>query len=109
MSDATARTYLAGAGLESDKVNRGVRTLSGGERMKLAILMISHQPGQALLLLDEPDNHLDLDSKQVLANALKDYQGPIMIVSHDDDFIAACGITRHYVLSSDEYSSHRGQ
>jgi ATPase subunit of ABC transporter with duplicated ATPase domains len=104
LDNTTARTYLAAGGLAAGKVDRPAISLSGGERMKLAILMITHQPGPTLLLLDEPDNHLDLDTKQVLASALKAYQGPIMIVSHDDDFISACGVTRHYAMSLNQSS-----
>lgn len=60
--------------------------------MKLAILIVSHQPERPLLLLDEPDNHLDLDSKILLAQALCNYRGGFILVSHDHDFGRESGI-----------------
>ncbi|POB71804.1 ABC transporter ATP-binding protein, partial [Vibrio vulnificus] len=79
-------------------VDRQAAHLSGGEKMKLAMLMVSHVPNQPLLLLDEPDNHLDLESKQALAHALARYQGALILVSHDDHFVAEAKITRSWHL-----------
>tara|TARA_A100000171_G_C2139933_1_gene154222 strand:+ start:1705 stop:2748 length:1044 start_codon:yes stop_codon:yes gene_type:complete len=102
MSETAARTRLAGAGLESDAVFKYVNQLSGGEKMKLAVLMVSYQPGERLLLLDEPDNHLDLDGKQVLADALKQYQGAFIMVSHDNDFVKACGVNKGITVADNK-------
>ena len=55
--------------------------------MKLAMLIVSHQQKQNFLLLDEPDNHLDLDSKLLLSNLLNQYKGGFIVVSHDEDFV----------------------
>ncbi len=62
------------------------------------MLIASHQPQQPLLLLDEPDNHLDLDSKIILAQALYDYRGGFILVSHDDDFATESGVNRQIEL-----------
>lgn len=96
--ESDARTLLAGIGFRRDTVYRQASLLSGGEKMKLAMLIASHQPQSPILLLDEPDNHLDLDSKQVLAEALRSYQGAFILVSHDDDFVKESGATQRYTL-----------
>lgn len=85
--ESDARTLLAGMGFRRDRVFRLAGQLSGGEKMKLAMLIVSHQPHSPVLLLDEPDNHLDLDSKSLLADALGNYHGAFVLVSHDDDFV----------------------
>lgn len=100
ISETAARTRLAGAGLGTDVVFRNVNQLSGGEKMKLAVLIVGYQSGTQLLLLDEPDNHLDLDGKQVLADALKQYQGAFIMVSHDDDFVKDCGVTKSITVAA---------
>jgi ATPase subunit of ABC transporter with duplicated ATPase domains len=72
-----------------------VNTLSGGERLKLALACIfSGKESPALLLLDEPDNHLDLESKTLLISTLKQYQGSLLIICHDDAFIKLMGYYR---------------
>ena len=91
LSETDARTLLASIGLRGDKVLTPAGQLSGGERMKLAMLMVS-QHSDSLLLLDEPDNHLDLASKQLLAQALQQYPAGLVVVSHDPDFISELGI-----------------
>ncbi len=99
MKESDARTLLAGIGFRRDSVFRLGSVLSGGEKMKLAMLIVSHQPTQPLLLLDEPDNHLDLDSKIMLAQALNAYRGGFILISHDQDFAAESGVSRSIELS----------
>ncbi|MFA0087679.1 ATP-binding cassette domain-containing protein [Vibrio sp. 10N.261.51.F12] len=91
---STARVLLAGMGFRRDTVHRKTKHLSGGEKMKLSMLIVSHIPKTPLLLLDEPDNHLDIESKQLLANALRYYKGAFILVSHDRDFVDEVGISR---------------
>ncbi|MEF1278185.1 ATP-binding cassette domain-containing protein [Vibrio fortis] len=100
LSVSEARTLLAGIGFRRDSVNRSTRVLSGGEKMKLAMLIVSHQPNQPILLLDEPDNHLDIESKIILAKALAQYQGGYILVSHDQDFVHESGVEQSLRLSA---------
>ncbi|WEM44753.1 ATP-binding cassette domain-containing protein (plasmid) [Photobacterium sp. DA100] len=100
MSESDARTLLAGIGFRRDSVYRRVMYLSGGEKMKLAILMVSHLSEQPVLLLDEPDNHLDIDAKQQLAQALSQYRGAFILVSHDRDFAEAIRFDKECALTS---------
>jgi ATPase subunit of ABC transporter with duplicated ATPase domains len=98
LSHSDLRTLLATNGFRKEKVFQKAKLLSGGEKMRLAMLIASHQQN-SLLLLDEPDNHLDISSKNILSDALMRYDNSFILVSHDQGFIAKCGITHRYSLT----------
>ncbi len=94
------RDYLGGFGFQGDKVTEPTERFSGGEKARLVLALIVWQRPN-LLLLDEPTNHLDLDMRQALTEALIDFEGALVVVSHD----------RHLLRSTtdDLYLVHDGQ
>lgn len=81
-TEQALRDYLGGFGFHGDKVEDPVQHFSGGEKARLVLALIVWQRPN-LLLLDEPTNHLDLDMRQALTEALIDFEGAIVVVSHD--------------------------
>lgn len=92
------RGELGRFGFQGERVFETVNGFSGGEKTRLALmLLIQKQP--ALLLLDEPSNHLDIDMREALALALQDYRGGLVLISHDRALLETC--VDDYLLVAD--------
>ena len=93
MTMQDARSLLAKFGLEADDVERPVAELSPGERSRAELALLTAR-GTNFLILDEPTNHLDLAAIEPLEQALSEFDGTLLVVSHDRRFIDRVGLTR---------------
>jgi ATP-binding cassette subfamily F protein 3 len=106
------RAQLGRFGFSGDKATRAVSTMSGGERARLALALITREAPH-MLILDEPTNHLDVDAREALVQALNGYGGTVVIVSHDRHMIELTadrlvlvegGTAAEYAGSLDDYT-----
>ena len=98
LEEGALRTRLAQLQLGAEKVTLPLAELSGGERLKAALACVLwREAATQLLLLDEPTNHLDLASVQAIEAALADYPGALLVVSHDEAFLAGLKLTHELV------------
>ena len=98
------RSMLGAFLFNRDDSDKKVKVLSGGERTRLAMIKLLLQPVN-LLILDEPTNHLDIRTKEVLKQALIDYDGTIILVSHDRDFLDGL-VTKVYEFKDKKVREH---
>ena len=88
-TETQVRARLGGFGFGVDKATNKISTLSGGEKARLLFALMSFNAPQ-MIILDEPTNHLDMDSRQSLIHAINEYEGAVIIISHDSYLVEAC-------------------
>ncbi|MEZ5490139.1 MAG: ATP-binding cassette domain-containing protein [Gammaproteobacteria bacterium] len=104
--EQTGRDYLGGFDFRGDRADNRIKQFSGGEKVRLALATIAWQKPN-LLLLDEPTNHLDLDMRQALSVALQEFDGAIIIVSHDR-YLLNNTVNEFYAISEGQLSRFDG-
>ncbi len=109
------RNILGSFLFKGDDITKKVKVLSGGEKTRLALAKLLLEPYN-FLILDEPTNHLDILSKDLLKKALKSFEGTLLLVSHDRDFLRGItekvielkgGKLKEFIGDIDEYLAHR--
>ncbi len=98
-TESRARATLGAFLFTGDIISKKIRNISYGERVRLQLAILLQQESQ-LLILDEPTNHLDIPSREIIENALREYQGALLIVSHDEYFLKSIGIDTELVLNN---------
>jgi ATP-binding cassette subfamily F protein 3 len=87
--EAKVRARVGAIGFSADAADHAVKTLSGGEKARLLLGLATFEAPH-LVILDEPTNHLDIDSRSALIEAINDYPGAVILVSHDRYLLEAC-------------------
>lgn len=101
---------LAAFQIESDKAHQTVESLSGGEKLKAALAKIFlADPTPEFLILDEPTNNLDLQSREVLIQALNEFGGPLLVISHDEHFLERLDIEETLLLERQAKGPNQGK
>ena len=104
--ESELRAYLGGYGFVGDKVNECIKNFSGGEKARLVIAnIILHKPN--LLFLDEPTNHLDMQMREELASSIQDFNGGVVIVSHDK-FLLQSIVEDYYIIQNNNLDYFKG-
>jgi ATP-binding cassette subfamily F protein 3 len=106
LPEETLRTFLGRLLFRGEDAFKVIRTLSGGEKSRVALAKLMLDDA-GLLLLDEPTNHLDIPAQEMLEEALQDFEGTIVFVSHDRYFIDAIA-TRLWVVDQGTVTTHLG-
>jgi len=106
LTPTTARGYLARFGLGGQKADVKVQNLSGGEKARLNLTLICLDKPN-ILILDEPTNHLDMDSRQALMVALNDFEGAVILITHDRDLLAAT-MDRLWLVADQKVEPYEG-
>ena len=105
-TDQELRTFLGGFAFSGEKVHQKVGMMSGGEKARVALaLLVWRQPN--LLLLDEPTNHLDMDVRLALTLALQEYEGAVILISHDRHLLRTV-TDELWVVAGDGLNSYLG-
>ena len=113
-TETQCRGQLARFGLDADRAETRVRGLSGGEKARLLLALTTREAPQ-MLILDEPTNHLDIDARDALVKALADYEGAVILISHDPHLVGlvadrlwlvADGTVQPFDGDLDDYRQH---
>jgi len=100
------QNHLGAFGFSGDEVRRSTAVISGGERARLALALLALRPAN-LLVLDEPTNDLDVESIEALEDGLEDYEGTVIVVSHDRAFLRELA-TRVWAFDGDRIQDYAG-
>ncbi len=104
--EAKVRARLGSFGFGIEKADRPVESLSGGEKARLMFALATFHAPQ-LLILDEPTNHLDVDSREALIHAVNEYDGAVLLISHDRHLVEAC-VDRLWIVEKGDVKRFEG-
>ena len=105
-TDQEIRDFLGGFNFRGERVDESVGIFSGGEKARLALAIIAWKKPN-LLFLDEPTNHLDMEMRQSLIFALQEYQGALVMISHDRHLLSSC-VNEFWLVEDGKMSSYEG-